>query len=128
MRALPVLLAAALLAVPAHAVSRRVAPTIPGRQAYTCAANSFALYDDTNNQDTQGGGTPGTFDTKGRTYCVDSIATSHENAAPGTVGLEVISGLGAKGQALGPWAASGDNETWTAEPTGPPLIHGRYTC
>lgn len=113
------LLLAVLAAPAAAAPGRRVVPALPGRQAYYCATTSSALLDNTNNADTQGGGTSPTFDTNGRTYCLDSISTSHENAPPGTIGLT---------RNIGPFPATGDNETWTATPPGPVLIKGRYGC
>src|SRR5436305_1686087 len=118
-RALPVLLIAAATAVPAYAAPRREVPAMPGRQAYLCAGSSFTLFDNTNSQDTQGGGAGPTFDTNGRTYCLNSSSTSHENAAPGTIGLW---------RSVGPWPATGDHETWTAQPPGPVLIKGKYSC
>src|SRR6476646_7122144 len=122
-RACPVLIAL-LLAMPAQAAPRKVVPAVPGRQALACAANTCPLFDNTNNQDTQGGGKPGSFDTNGRTYCVDSVTTSHERAAPGAIGLRTKG----KNNTLGPWPATGDNETWTAQPPGPVVIHGKYAC
>jgi hypothetical protein len=123
LRALPVpLLLALVAAAPADGANRKVVPSLPGRQAYVCAAQSYTLSDNTNTENTQGGGTPGSFDTKGRTYCLESIRTSHENAAPGMIGLK-----GTR-QALGRWAATGDTDVWTAAPPGPVIIKGTYRC
>src|SRR5580765_2484456 len=109
MRRAPVVLPLlAILATPAAAAtSRRAVPALPGRQAVQCAATSFTLFDNTNTADTQEAGTAPSFDTKGRTYCLDSIQTSHENAPRGTLGLS---------RNVGPWPAAGDAETWTMTP------------
>jgi len=80
-----------------------------------------------------------TFSTGKKTYCVSSIATYHWNsgngATAGSIGLKVVSGLGGKGNVLGPLAATGSagqggapDVNWTATASQPVVIDGSYAC
>jgi hypothetical protein len=134
---------AALLLVAGSATSGppppRIAPAVPGLQTYTCVGKQLRLFDNSNRQGTQNGGKPPAFTTRGKTYCVAAVATYHWNgghgAAPGTIGLRVVSGLGGKGNVLGPLAATGSagqggaaNANWTANAGQPIVIDGSYAC
>jgi hypothetical protein len=117
----------------------KIAPAPPGAQTYRCTGSRFNLFGNSNGQATQNNAKPPTFTTKGKTYCVVSLATYHWNggqgAAPGSIGLTVISGLGSKGQTLGPLAATGSpgqggaaDVNWTADAGQPIVINGTYAC
>jgi hypothetical protein len=117
----------------------RIAPGIPGAQSYRCSGSPTTLFDDSNAQGVQNGGKPASFTTKGKTYCLASLTTYHWNdgkgAAPGSIGLKVLSGLGGAGNTLGPLAAVGSagqggvaNVNWTAAAAQPVVLNGRYAC
>jgi hypothetical protein len=114
-----------------------------GTTTYQCTGNQLTLFNNGNIAAVQNGGTPPTFSTNGADYCLVSIATYHWNnakgtAAPGTIALGVVQGLGGAGGTLGPWQTTGSpgqggvpNAYWTATlPAGatPVVINGTYTC
>jgi len=115
----------------------QVSPPRTGPIASRCGTAQSLLFDNWNGDPVAGGGTPPSFGTAGKAYCVVSISTYHWNdgsgAGPGTIALEA--GAGA---ALGPWKASGSsgqnaapNVNWTATPGSaakPVVIDGTYTC
>lgn len=82
----------------------------------------------------ENGGKPPAFDTRGKSYCLDQLATYHWNGGngnnPGTISL--VGG----GTTLGPYKAVGSGGTgrpvdWIATattPAQPVVINGRYTC
>ncbi|HTZ06180.1 MAG TPA: hypothetical protein VMB53_10525, partial [Gaiellaceae bacterium] len=80
----------------------RIAPAPPGAQTFRCTGSRFNLFGNSNGQPVRNGGKAPTFSTKGKTYCVVSLATYHWNGgngqAPGSIGLTVVSGLGGAGQ------------------------------
>jgi hypothetical protein len=107
-------------------------PTPPPTGTFTCVGQQIKLFDNWNGVAVVGGGTPPTFSTGGKTYCMDTIATYHWNdgkgAAPGT--LSLVSSF----QTLGPWQSVGTapdgspgNINWAASPAGV-IINGSYTC
>jgi hypothetical protein len=115
----------------------KIAPAPPGAQTYRCTGSRFNLFGNSNGQATQNNAKAPTFATKGKSYCVVSLATYHWNggqgAAPGSIGLTVVSGLGRKGQTLGPLAAVGSagqggaaDVNWTADAGQPIVINGTY--
>jgi len=117
----------------------KIAPAPPGAQTYRCTGSRFNLFGNSNGQAVQNGGKAPSFSTKGKTYCVVSLATYHWNGgngqAPGSIGLTVVSGLGGAGQTLGPLAAVGSagqggtaNVNWTADAGQPLVIDGTYAC
>ena len=114
-----------------------------GTASYRCTGNPLTLFNNGNIAAVQNGGAPPSFTTNGSDYCLVSIATYHWNnargtAAPGTIALGVVQGLGGAGRTLGPWQATGapgqggvPNAVWTATlPTGatPVVLNGTYTC
>jgi hypothetical protein len=116
----------------------RLAPAIPGAQAFKCTGNAITLFDNSNGGGVQNGGKPAVFSTKGKTYCLSSLTTYHWNnakgATPGTIGLSVLAGSG-KGSTVGPLAATGSagqggvaNANWTAVAGQPLVLNGTYAC
>jgi hypothetical protein len=109
---------------------------------YKCMGAPVRLFNNSNVYGVQNGGTPPSFSTKGHSYCVRRLITYHWNnglgAAPGTIGLGVVSGLGGAGRTLGPYNATGSsgqggarNINWTASisTSGKPVvINGTYRC
>src|SRR5262245_64680394 len=70
---------------------------VPKAPIYKCVGKEITL-SNSNTDAVQNGGTPGSVNTGGRSYCVLQIVDYHWNggqgATPGTVGLTVVSGLG----------------------------------
>ena len=117
----------------------RVVPAVPGGTTYRCSGAQTTLFDNSNGGGVQNGGKPATFSTGKKTYCLASITTYHWNngqgAAPGSIGLKVVSGLGGTGNTLGPLAATGSagqggaqNVNWTATAAQPIVLNGSYAC
>jgi hypothetical protein len=111
------------------------APPKPVPAAYRCTGSKLKLFDNSNIGGVLNGGTPPSFSTKGKAYCLVQLVTYHWNGAqgatPGTIGLGGATGV------LGPWKARGSagqggapNVNWTATvPTArPTVINGTYTC
>ena len=143
MRSVATLAVIAFLLVAASASGGRspitVVPAIPGATTYTCSGAQTKLFDNSNGGGVQNGGKPATFSTGRKTYCLASITTYHWNngqgASPGSIGLKVVSGLGGKGNTLGPLAATGSagqggaqNVNWTATAAQPVVLNGSYSC
>lgn len=107
-----------------------------GGTAYHCAGPVTLLFDNWNGQGVAGGGTPPSFDTGGKTYCVTMIATYHFNGGSGAPAGTL--GLSGTGTSVGPWQAVGTagqgglpNLNWVATAPAaapPPVIDGAYTC
>jgi hypothetical protein len=117
----------------------KVVPAIPSGTTYRCSGAQIKLFDNSNGGGVQNGGKPATFSTGKKTYCLASITTYHWNngqgAAPGSIGLKVVSGLGGKGNTLGPLAATGSagqggaqNVNWTVTAAQPIVLNGSYAC
>ena len=137
----PAAVAAVLAAASATAATSpiKVVPAIPGATTFACTGAPTKLFDNTNGQGVRNGGKPATFSTGKKTFCVSSIATYHWNngqgATAGSIGLKVVSGLGGKGNVLGPLAAAGSagqggapDVNWTATASQPVVINGSYAC
>jgi hypothetical protein len=139
-----VVLALALLGLAASATVAapppgRIAPGVPGKPTYRCGGSQITLFDNSNTGGVLNGGTAPTFSTKGKAYCLSSLGTYHWNnaqgAAPGTIGLRVVLGLGGRGNLLGPLAATGSpgqggapDVNWTAAAAQPIVLNGTYAC
>jgi len=139
-RRLGAALAAVVLAAIAPARTARAGKFGSTRQ-YKCVGQPITLTN-SNTGAVQNGGTAPTFNTKGRAYCLLEIHTYHWNdgqgAAPGTVGLTVVSGTGGAGNTIGPFAATGSNgqggvhnANWDVsvpQAPAPVVIKGKYSC
>jgi hypothetical protein len=109
--------------------------------SYQCVGSETELFNNSNGDEVENGGTEPSFSTDGRAYCLISISTYHWNdgngETPGTIGL-----LSEEGS-LGPWDATGStgqatdmypdgvpNASWTVTPTStePVVIDGDYAC
>jgi hypothetical protein len=117
-------------------------PQISPSKTLACSGAQFQLFDNWNGDAVSNGGTPPSFSTEGKRYCLISISTYHWNggqgATPGTISLVSSTAT------LGPWQATGSpgqptmqypggvpNANWTVtpgSPTAPVLIDGSYTC
>ena len=114
--------------------ARPVVTPTPTPTVYRCVGDPVLVFDNWNGGAVVNGGSPPTFNTNGRTYCLASIATLHWNArngkVPGTIGLVTSTGP------AGPWPAIGTagdggaaNVNWIALATGPTvIISGSFTC
>jgi PKD repeat protein len=108
----------------------------------SCTGPQVEIFNNSNVYGVQNGGSPPTFTTKGKAYCVTQLITYHWNlgkgAPPGTIGLEVTTGLGGAGSTIGPFKAAGSSGqggardvNWIAavsQARGPVLINGTYRC
>jgi hypothetical protein len=114
----------------------------PAKPKLTCVGSEFKLFDNSNIDAVDNGGTPPTFSTAGKSYCLASVITYHWNdgdgAAPGKLSLVSAAGT------LGPWQATAvigsPSETYpngvpdaswevTLQTTpAPVIIDGTYTC
>ena len=117
-------------------------PPPPAAPTYSCIGAQVPFYDGFNGGAVLSGGTPPTFTTAGKSYCLEVLTTYHWNngqgQAPGTIALKVVAGLGGAGKTLGPWPATGStgqggaqNVGWGATPPAsktPLIINGTYTC
>ena len=128
-----------LVGASSAAAARTVLPSIPGNPTYACVGSPLKLFDNSNGQGVLNGGKPPTFSTRGKAYCLASITTYHWNTGtgmvPGTIGLNVIAGMGGRGVTLGPLPAVGSagsngapNVNWTATAAVPIVISGLYSC
>ena len=117
----------------------RIAPGVPGKPTYRCGGAQTTLFDNSNTGGVLNGGKPPAFSTRGKTYCLVSLGTYHWNSGqgmlPGSIGLKVVSGLGGRGNTLGPLAATASagqggalNVNWSATAGQPIVINGTYTC
>jgi hypothetical protein len=104
--------------------------------SYTCSGSQRKIFDNWNGDPVAGNGTPPSFSTGGKVYCVVAMATYHWNggkgAPEGTIGLE---SAGSSARTLGPWQAHDDgygspNVNWVATPASgqPVVINGDYSC
>jgi len=123
------------------------------RAKYRCTGSEMVIFDNSNGDLVENGGTPPTFSTRGRAYCVTYIQTYHwdfgANPGPaGQVGLKARAGSVGGGSTGGPgwvgsWQATGTpgqattqypagvpNVNWRANlPHQPPVvIDGSYSC
>jgi hypothetical protein len=110
--------------------------TVPATTSYTCSGPNNLIFDNWNQDVALNGGTPPTFDTGGKAYCIDTVATYHWNdgkgAAPGT--LSLVQG----GKTVLSWKAVGQapdgspgNINWIAnipQGTGPVVVQGSFAC
>ncbi|MES1247579.1 MAG: hypothetical protein ABUS54_07895 [Actinomycetota bacterium] len=105
-------------------------PVVPGTTSYACSGAPVTLFTNANTQPTRGGGTPPSFSTNGKRYCLSTLVTRHTGArAAGAVGLAVVSGVGGGGQLIGLLSAKlGAGGTWTASAATPVTIDGTYRC
>jgi hypothetical protein len=110
---------------------------------YSCHGNQITLFNNSNVYGVDDGGTPPTFSTHGKAYCLTYIETYHWNdgngQSPGTVGLKQMSvPIITLPHELGPYHAKGSsgqggapNVNWYADvPQDPPkdILDGRYEC
>jgi hypothetical protein len=102
---------------------------------YQCAGgDAVALFYNANPLDVTGGGTPPTFNTNGKTYCLDQIQTYHWNngagAPPGQLWLQGPGGKVGPFQAQVSPAQGGVMANWYAYTPHTPwvIINGTYTC
>lgn len=108
--------------------------------AWTCSGNQVTIFDNTNGGGVSNGGTPPTFSTKGKAYCLTYIFHYHWNngsgPTPGKVGVTQTSGpsglpkvisLQAKGST---GSNNAPNVNWTVDvsQSPPTVIDGTYTC
>lgn len=105
------------------------------KPSFTCVGPVTLLFNNWNPGGVLGGGTPPTFGTHGRAYCLSSIATYHWNGGAGAK-LGTIELTSSQGR-IGPLKATGDvagsptSPDWiaTLPSSSPPVIlDGRYTC
>src|SRR3954454_15817530 len=108
----------------------------------SCTGPQVEIFNNSNVYGVLNGAKPATFSTKGKAYCVLQVIAYHWNlgkgSPPGTLGLNVTTGLGGAGSTLGPWKAKGTagqgnapNVNWIADvpqARGPVLINGTYSC
>jgi len=108
---------------------------------YVCHGNQITLFDNTNGYEVSNGGTPPTFSTKGKAYCVTYIQTYHWNggkgSAPGHLSLQRVSGPAGLPKHTHFFAAktstgqdNAPNVNFYADvPSSPPtIIDGTYKC
>jgi hypothetical protein len=109
--------------------------------SYRCSGKQITLFDNTNGNSVNNGGTPPSFSTDGKAYCVTYIQTYHWNggsgAPAGTLGLKRTGGAGSLPPEVGPFPAkttpgqnNAPNVNWYVDvPQSPPeVIDGNYTC
>lgn len=127
--------AVGVVATPAPTAAT-AAPAAPGptaqpatAQGYRCTGDQIILFNNWNSGGVDNGGTPPTFSTGGRPYCLVFAATYHWNggkgAPPGRI--ELVGGAGTvSGQAEG----SGSQVDWVynAPADARALLNGSYTC
>jgi len=103
---------------------------------YTCVGDQFQLFDNSNgSMISGGGGTPPTFDTGGKPYCLANMSTYHWNdgkgSPPGTIGLRGSAEQVGPAQAQGTSGQGGaQNVNWVYVPASDaiPLLNGSYSC
>ena len=111
-----------------------------GSANYTCHGTQVRVFDNINAQAVSNGGTPPSFNTEGKAYCLMYIQTYHWNkgkgSRPGTVGLVRVSGPAALPKYIAslPAQASSSqsvpNVNWgTSVPiTKRVILDGTYSC
>jgi hypothetical protein len=111
-------------------------PTPSPQPTYTCTGPNVLLFDNWNTSPAANGGTAPTFDTGGKSYCINETATYHWNggagAAPGTISIAQAGKVLAAWQAVGqaPDGSPGDIN-WVANiPQGsaPVVVKGSFAC
>ncbi|MEO8363194.1 MAG: hypothetical protein ABI570_02280, partial [Ilumatobacteraceae bacterium] len=110
--------------------------TTAAATGYSCVGDQFQLFDSSNVfLVSGGGGTPPTFSTGGKPYCLASISTYHWNdgkgAPPGKVGLRGTEEMVGPTQAQGTSGQGGaQNVNWVYVPASDaiPLLNGQYSC
>ncbi len=132
----------AATATPTASETTTTTPATTGAAAtYRCSGKQITLFDNTNGALVGSGGTPPTFSTHGKAYCVTYIQTYHWNdgkgAAPGALGLASAGAAGELPAKIGPFpakASAGQNNApnvnWYVDvpQTPPQVIEGTYTC
>ena len=129
----PLATTAAAAPTPAATAQGPMLPTAAAA-GYHCSGGAIKIFDNWNGAGVQSGGTPVTFSTSGKPYCLAMIATYHWNSGkgvlPGSITIAAASGT-ATLQAVG---TNGQNNVadanWVASfpPGTEPLINGTYTC
>jgi hypothetical protein len=124
------------VASPACTPTPTPTPTATATPAPACTGQPFTIFDNWNVNAVGSGGTPPTFSTGGKTYCLVSIVDYHWNsgsgALPGMLGIKDAGGavvvapkqsVGSNGQDNAP------DVNWTATfATSPPIVlNGTYT-
>lgn len=116
-------------------------PASASTPRYDCLGAQTTLFDNTNGDLITDTGSPPSFSTKGKSYCMTYIQTYHWNggngAAPGTLGINRVGGSmagvanSARFAATGTAGQGGPNENWYADvpdATNPTVLDGSYTC
>ena len=99
---------------------------------YRCVGDQMKLFDSSNTSLVSNGGTPPTFSTNGKPYCLVSVSTYHWNggrgATPGQIGL--IGGAGNVGPVQTQSGTGVPNADWVYVPAADarPLLLGEYRC
>lgn len=99
---------------------------------YRCVGDQMKLFDSSNTGVVSNGGTPPTFSTNGKPYCLVSVSTYHWNggrgAVPGQIGL--IGGAGNVGPVQTQSGTGVPNADWVYVPAADarPLLLGEYRC
>lgn len=115
------------------ATAREAAPS-----AYECSGSEVVLFNNTNAFPVVGGGTPPSFGTNGKAYCLTYLEHYHWNdgrgASPGTIGLRRTAGSGIASFSVQALASAGQggarNVNWYAyvPRVSPVVLNGTYTC
>jgi hypothetical protein len=99
---------------------------------YKCVGNQITLFDNSNTSLVANGGSPPTFSTNGKAYCLVSVSTYHWNggkgATPGRIGI--LGGAGSVGPVQTKSGTGVPNADWVYVPEADarPLLLGSYTC
>ncbi|MHB8650484.1 MAG: Ig-like domain-containing protein [Gaiellaceae bacterium] len=114
-----------------------ISTTVQVQFVNPCKGQPVTLLDDTNTAPVDDGGTPPTFSTHGKSYCLNYIQTYHWNGGrgvpPGTLGLKGGGGAASvrpfKAKAS-PGQNNAPNVNWYVYPsqTPPTIIDGTYSC
>jgi hypothetical protein len=117
------------------------ASTTRGFVGYVCQGHQFTLFNNINADAVSNGGSPPTFTTAGKAYCLMYIQTYHWNSGagspPGTVGLVRVSGPAALPKYIGslpakssPGSKGVPNVNWyvSVAITKPVILDGTYSC
>lgn len=109
-------------------------PTAPtaASAGYRCVGGQKTLFDNSNGSVVTSGGTPPTFSTNGKTYCLMSVSTYHWNggqgATPGRIGLIGSSGNVGPVQTKSGTGVPNADWVYVPEADARPLLSGQYTC
>jgi len=102
--------------------------------AATCTGAVVTVFDNSSTLGVLDGGTPPTFSTAGKAYCLSSIVTYHYNngkgATPGTIGLRGTTTVAPR-RATRVAGSGAPNANWVVNydaTTSPVVIDGSYTC